>query len=232
MRPSLAPPVVGPPVPALAVLLLAAALSAVPAAAEELISRPRPGEQETAQAGGGVGRFSFVGALRCPEATALVGVRTASGPLLNVIALACAPVSCEVGQCRWRPEEMTWGAAGGERNGTEATLLCNPLAMVSGFRAGTVPVAGGTAIQSLAIECAPLVGVSAMGGIAVAAEGDPRLPRRFVPPGRAPERAVTGRCRDRGAAALSVAIGTYPAGAGGQGEHVRALSMFCPGPVQ
>jgi hypothetical protein len=56
--------------------------------------------------------------------------------------------------------------------------------------------------------------------------------RRFVPPGPRPERMVAGACRDRAASAVSVAVGAYPAGFAGDGEHVRALSMFCPGPAQ
>jgi hypothetical protein len=214
---------------------LAAALAmllALPAAAGELVSPPGPGEQETAQAGGGTGRFSVVGALRCPGGQAMVGIRTATGPLLNFMELACAPVTCEAGQCGWRPETMAWASPAGERAGAEAILLCNPLAVVSGFRAAVVPVAGGTAVQSLAVQCTPLAGIAASGGFAVGPAEDLRVTRRFVPAGRAPERAVTGACRDRGAAAFSVAVGAYPRGAGGQGEHVRALSMFCPGLIQ
>jgi hypothetical protein len=212
--------------------VIAALLLATPAGAGELVSPPGPGEQETAQAGGGTGRFSVVGALRCPGGQAMVGVRTATGPLLNFLELACAPVSCEGGQCRWRPETMAWAAPAGERTGAEAILLCSPLAVISGFRAAVAAVAGGAAVQSLAVQCAPLVGIAPMGGFAVGPAEDPRVTRRFVPAGRPPDRAVTGACRDRGAAAFSVAVGAYPRGAGGQGEHVRALSLFCPGLVQ
>lgn len=212
--------------------VVAALILALPAAAGELVSPPGPGEQETAQAGGGVGRFSVVGALRCPSGQAMVGVRTATGPLLNFLELACAPIACEAGQCRWRPETMAWASPAGDRTGAEAILLCNPLAIVSGFRAAVVPVAGGTAVQALAVQCAPLAGIAPSGGFAVGPVEDLRVTRRFVPAGRAPEGSVGGACRDRGAAAFSVAVGAYPRGAGGQGEHVRALSMFCPGLVQ
>lgn len=208
-----------------------ALLLALPAGAGELVSPPGPGEHETVQAGGGVGRFSFVGALRCPAGQAMVGLRTATGPLLNFLELACAPIDCEGGQCRWRAETMSWAAPAGERTGTEASLLCSPLAVVTGFRAGVVPVSGGTAVQSLGVQCALIAGIAASGGFAVGLAADPRVTRRFLPGGRGPDRVVMGACRDRGAAAFSVAVGAYPRGAGGQGEHVRALSMFCPGPT-
>jgi hypothetical protein len=208
---------------------IAALLLALPASAGDLVSPPGPGEQETAQAGGGVGRFSFVGALRCPAGQAMVGLRTATGPLLNFLELACAPVDCEGGQCRWRPEAMAWAASAGQRTGEEASLLCSPLAVITGFRAGVVPVAGGTAVASLGVQCAPIAGIAASGGFAVGPAADPRVTRRFLPGGRGPDGAVMGACRDRGAAAFSVAVGPYPRGAGGRGEHVRALSMFCPG---
>jgi hypothetical protein len=213
-------------------LIILALLAALPAGAGELVSPPGPGEQETAQAGGGTGRFSFVGALRCPAGQAMVEVRTATGLLLNAITLGCAPVECEGGQCRWRAEAMGWHATAGERRGAEESLVCHTLAAVSGFRAVVVPVAGGTAVQSLAVQCAPLAGIAVAGGVAVGTLDDPRVTRSFLPPGRAHEGAVSGMCRDRGAAAFSVAVGAYPRGAGAQGEHVRALSMFCPGLVR
>jgi hypothetical protein len=209
-----------------------ALLAALPAGAGELVSPPGPGEQETAQVGGGTGRFSFVGALRCPAGQAMVGVRTATGPLLNFIELACAPVACEAGQCAWQLAAMVWHASAGERRGVEATLLCHPRAMVSGFRATTVAVAGGTAVQSFALQCGPLVAIAASGGFAIGRVADQRRAREIVPPGRPRDGAITAMCRDRGVAAFSVAVGAYPRGAGGPGEHVRALSAFCPGLVQ
>jgi hypothetical protein len=201
-------------------------------AAQLLISPPRAGEQETAQAGGGTGRFSFVGALRCAEGQAIVGVRTAQGPLLNGLALGCAEIGCEAGQCRWRAERLVWSGSAGQRSGEEAALVCPAAAAVAGFRADVVAVAGGTAVRSIAIECAPLTGLDPAGGFAVGSASDARMMRRFVPAGPRPERMVAGACRDRAASAFSVAVGAYPAGVAGQGEHVRALSMFCPGLVQ
>jgi len=227
-----------PPFPILAGMrrLLPALLAlfglATAAAAQLLVSPPRPGEQETAQAGGGTGRFSFVGALRCAEAQAIVGVRIARGPLLNRLALGCAEVLCVAGHCRWRADELDWSAVAGQRTGEEATLLCPAAAAVAGFRAEVVPVPGGTAVRSLAIDCAPLTGREPGGAFAVASATDSRMMRRFVPPGPRPERMVAGACRDRAASAVSVAVGAYPAGFAGDGEHVRALSMFCPGPAQ
>lgn len=212
--------------------LVACAIVAAPAAAQLLVSPPRAGEQETAQAGGGSGRFSFVGALRCGEGEAIVGLRLAQGPLLNGIALGCAEIRCDGGQCRWRPDRVDWSVAAGERAGEEATLLCPAAGAVAGFRAAIVPVAGGTAVRSLAVECAPVVGLDPAGAFAVGSATDPRMMRRFVPAGPRPERMVAGACRDRAASAISVAVGAYPAGSGGQGQHVRALSMFCPGAVQ
>lgn len=212
--------------------LAALVVVAGPAAAQLLVSPPRAGEQETAQAGGGSGRFSFVGALRCGQGEAIVGVRTSEGPLLNALALGCAGIRCEAGQCRWRPDRISWSAAAGQRAGEEATLICPAGAAVAGFRAAVATVAGGTAVQSLAIECAPLIGLDPVGAFAVGSPADPRMMRRYVPAGPRPERMVAGACRDRAASAFSVAVGAYPAGSGGQGEHVRALSMFCPGPVQ
>jgi hypothetical protein len=214
---------------ALAALLL---LAAAPAAAQLLVSPPRAGEQETAQAGGGSGRFSFVGALRCGEGQAIVGVRTAQGPLLNALSLGCAEIRCEAGQCRWRPDRVAWSAAVGQRAGEESTLVCPAAAAVAGFRADIVAVPGGTAVRGLAVECAPLTGFDPAGAFAVGSASDPRMVRRFVPPVPRPERMVAGACRDRAASAFSVAVGAYPAGAGGQGDHVRALSMFCPGAIQ
>lgn len=214
--------------PALALLLLAA----VPAVAQLLVSPPRAGEQETAQAGGGTGRFSFVGALRCSEGQAIIGVRIAQGPLLNAISVGCAEIRCEAGQCRWRQDRADFSAGAGQAAGEQATLICPAAAAVAGFRAEIVPVGGGTAVRSIAIECAPLIGRDPAGGFAVGSPTDPRMVRRFVPPSPRPERMVAGACLDRAAAAISVAVGAYPAGSGGQGDHVRALSMFCPGPVQ
>jgi hypothetical protein len=213
----------------LAALIL---LASVPASAQLLVSPPRAGEQETGQAGGGTGRFGFVGALRCADGQAIVGVRTAQGPLLNRLELGCAPVGCEAGQCRWRTDRLEWAAGAGPRSGEEATLLCPAVAAVAGFRAQVVAVTGGTAVRGLAVECAPLAGLDPAGSFAVGSAADPRMMRRFIPPGPRPEHMVAGACRDRAAAAFSVAVGAYPAGSGGQGEHVRALSMFCPGLVQ
>jgi hypothetical protein len=213
-------------------LALLVVFAAAPAAAQLLVSPPRAGEQETAQAGGGSGQVSFLGALRCGEGQAIVGVRTVQGPLLNALSLGCAEIRCEAGQCRWRPDRVAWSAPVGQSAGTEATLLCPAAAAVAGFRADVVPVPGGTAVRGLAVECAPLTGLDLAGAFAVSSASDPRMIRRFVPPAPRPERMVAGACRDRAASAFSVAVGTYPAGAGGRGEHVRALSMFCPGAIQ
>jgi hypothetical protein len=212
-------------------LVLLASL-ATPLAAQEIVSAPRPGEQETAQAGGGTGRFGFVGALRCPAGLAMVGVRVAEGPLLNFLQLGCAPIACESGQCRWRPGSVTWGPEAGARAGAEAAHLCPPVAVVSGFRAGVTRVPGGDAVSTLAVQCAPLSGVAADGAFAIGPATDLRTTRTVVPAGRAPARAVEGGCRDRAAAAFSVAVGAYPPGLGGQGAHVRALSLFCSGLTQ
>lgn len=214
-----------------ALVLATLLVAAVPAAAQLLVSPPRLGEQETAQAGGGSGRFSFVGALRCGEGEGIVGVRLAQGPLLNGLALGCAEIRCEAGQCRWRPDRVDWSTFAGQPAGEEITLVCPAAAAVAGFRAAIAPVAGGTAVRSLAVECAPLMGLDPAGAFAVGSAADPRMMRRFVPAGPRPERMVAGACRDRAASAVSVAVGDYPSGAGGQGSHVRALSMFCPGAV-
>jgi len=207
------------------------AIAAPPAAAQLLVSPPRAGEQETAQAGGGAGRFSFVGALRCPEGLSIVAARTATGPLLNGISLGCAPIACEAGRCGWRAGSIAWQPWVGRRGGAEATLACQSAAAVAGFRAEVVAVAQGTAVASLALDCAIIRGLDPAGSVAVAAP-DQLLGRSLVPPARATHRVVAAACRDRAIAAFSVAIGAYPAGAGGEGEHVRALSAFCPGAVQ
>jgi hypothetical protein len=213
-----------------AVLLLL--LLALPAAAQDLVSRPRAGEQETAQAGGGSGRFSFIGALRCPDGRVMVGLRTSTGPLLNAVELACAPLVCETGQCRWRTDSAAWLAAAGNTTGEAVTLLCPTAAMVSGFRASVARVPQGTAVEHLQVQCAALAGIAPDGGPAIVPVADPRGVRTVLPPGRPLADAVRGTCRDRGAMALSVAVGTYPQGLGGQGLHVRALSMFCGGPIE
>lgn len=207
-------------------------LLSLPVAAQDLVSRPRAGEQETAQAGGGSGRFSFIGALRCPEGRVMVGLRTSSGPLLNGVELACAPLTCEAGQCRWRADSAAWLAAAGTTAGEVATLLCPTTAMVSGFRASVARVPSGTAVDQLQVQCAALAGMAPDGGFAIVPGADPRGARSVLPPGRPLSEPVRGACRDRGATALSVAVGTYPAGVGGEGLHVRALSMFCGGQVE
>ena len=212
------------------ILLLAILLAAHgPLRGEELVSAPQAGESETAQAGGGTGRFSFVGALRCDEGLAMVGVRLKQGPLLEGLQLACAPITCATGQCRWRADAVRWGASAGTMVGEPTVLLCPNVAMVVGFRAIVVPVQAGSAVQSFAVQCAPLAGLARSGGFGVGPITDPRSARAWVPPIRAREDSVTGRCVDRGATAFSVAVGAYPRGAGGQGAHIRALSMFCPG---
>ncbi len=203
----------------------------LPLQAQEIVNAPRAGEMETVQAGGGTGRYAFVGSLRCPDAQAIIGIRLAQGPLVNFLELACAPVSCEAGQCRWRAADVTWAAAAGNRMGREATHLCPAGAVVSGFRAGVAAVPRGSAVAQLAIQCGPVMGIAPSGAVAVGPVSDPRVTRVFVPPGRGPDRAVTGMCRDRAVAAFSVAVATYPEGTGGQGVHVRALSLFCPGLV-
>ncbi|WP_144183082.1 hypothetical protein [Elioraea rosea] len=206
-------------------------LLAIPAAAEEIVSAPRPGEMETVQAGGGTARYAFVGALRCPDGQAIVGVRLAEGPLLNFLELGCAPIACDGGQCRWRVASVVWSAAAGDRTGREATHLCPAGAAVAGYRASVVPLPRGSAVASLSVQCGPVTGIVPSGAVAVGPVSDPRVTRVMVPAGRAPENAVAGSCRDRAAVAFSVAVASYAAGTGGQGAHVRALSMFCPGLV-
>ncbi|WP_291295157.1 hypothetical protein [Elioraea sp.] len=207
-------------------------LLSLPVVAQDLVSRPRAGEQETAQAGGGSGRFSFIGALRCPDGRVMVGLRTSSGPLLNGVELACAPPICDSGQCRWRADSAAWLAAAGTTAGEATTMLCPTTAMVSGFRATVVRVPSGTAVDQLQVQCAALAGIAPDGGFAIVPGADPRGSRTVLPPGRPLTDPVRGSCRDRGAAAVSVAVGTYPPGLGGQGLHVRALSVFCGGQVE
>lgn len=162
----------------------------------------------------------------------MVGFRTSTGPLLNAVELACAPLICDAGQCRWRADSAGWLAAAGLSEGEVTTLLCPTTAMVSGFRAIVVRVPSGTAVEQLQVQCAALAGIAPDGNPAVVPSTDPRGARTMLPPSRPLYDAVRGTCRDRGAAALSVAVGTSPAGLGGPGLHVRALSMFCGGQIE
>lgn len=110
------------------------------ATTQSLDSSPMAWETETAQAGGtGVGRYAFVGALRCAQpGQGLVGMRLMRSAVVDALQIGCAPVQCDDdGDCRW--DKLDRGMAAGQANArsTASIAVCAHDEVVSGYRART-----------------------------------------------------------------------------------------------
>lgn len=223
------------------------------AANRPLQDRPRAQEVETVQIGGHrMGRYRFVGALRCRNPSqSLVGVAISQRTVLEGLRIACAEARCDAAGCGW--SRLTWGDMAGthdERAPREATL-CPPGHAISGYRASIHLVRVSGAARDYAArfqaQCArienvvvpsprgpssPITLVSQSRRIWIGFRGTPPA-SAGQPAGEVQDRAVAsaksreGLCRDTAASAISVAVGEY-----GNGTHrrevVQAVSMFCP----
>jgi hypothetical protein len=207
-------------------------------------SRTRPGEIDTAAAGGQaggrqIGRSYKLVELRCAAGEVIAGARIRRGAVLDHLQIACARPRCDGRGCQWT--SYSWGMSAGDSAGGEPhpPMICSPNEMVSGFRARTVSFTVFDYASDIEFECTPVASRPTSEGFFPAGEGNTwhhpegGFQVEFAPEGAKGLRRTPDNispfisCRTRGFGATAVSVGEADFVRRGQ-RVVQAVSLFCP----
>jgi len=211
------------------------------------LQTPRDGGEDGAvQVGGTIkdkqvvfGTQAGLQVLRCQGGEALVGMRIRRGSAINMMQIACAPITCDANnRCRWT--QANFEASAGSYSGGTVTIdqTCSADAIVTGFRATTN--FGGIYAYDVQIECSQVGNIPPTAFISgrtiTPIQPNTQLYRQRLDSttqrdlGDLMRSQLWSSCNTNGATAVPYFLGTY--GVVNPVPVVQEFSMYCVGGYQ